>query len=199
MSQRILITTALAFGAGVTAASVPQWVPGGDQPEAVEHREVRRTVRRVRRSHDPDEHRPTHDAGEYEAEGDRRTRRSRRDRRDHRDHHRDRGHHSAPPTQTVSLDRDEISYEVLGRAGRALAHRGEDGEQDGYRLSAVRPDSITADLGLRNGDIVTHVGGIPLTSMDRAIEAWQAAQHASEVTLQLIRAGRTERIIVQLG
>lgn len=159
MSQRVLITVALAFAAGLALAAAPRLVPGSEDATATEHREVRRHVRRHRRVVRSD---------------------------------------ARPAPRVVQLARADLSYETFGRAGRALAQRGHDGEQHGYRLTAVRPDSITAHLGLRDGDVVTHVGGIPLTSMDRAIEAWQAVQHASEVTVQLIRDGRAERIVIEL-
>ena len=177
MSHRLLPTLALAGAATLTVIAVPLVVPGKTAPvEAKEHREVRRTVRRVRRS------------AEEAPQIERTTRRSVRRRTVH-----------TSPLHHVQLDRSELTYESFGNAGRAIAHRGHDGEQDGYRLSAIRASSISAQLGLRNGDVVTHVGGIPLTSMDRAVEAWQAVQHASEVTLQLVRAGRAERIVIELG
>jgi type II secretory pathway component PulC len=63
--------------------------------------------------------------------------------------------------------------EGLSKLGRALLHRGPDGEYDGYRLSAIRRGSLADQLGIRNGDIVHMVNGTPLDSVQGAMQAFQ--------------------------
>ena len=54
--------------------------------------------------------------------------------------------------------------EGISRMGRALLHRGPDGEFDGYRLSAIRRNTLADQLGIKNGDIIHAVNGQPLNS-----------------------------------
>lgn len=63
--------------------------------------------------------------------------------------------------------------EGLSRLGRALLHRGPDGEYDGYRLSAIRRGTLADQLGIRNGDIIHSVNGTALNSVQGAMEAFQ--------------------------
>ncbi|HMV65787.1 MAG TPA: type II secretion system protein GspC [Myxococcota bacterium] len=63
--------------------------------------------------------------------------------------------------------------EGLSRLGRALLHRGADGEYDGYRLSAIRRGTLADQLGIRNGDIIHSVNGTTLNSVQGAMEAFQ--------------------------
>src|SRR5204862_94387 len=39
-----------------------------------------------------------------------------------------------------------------------------EGHSAGFRLYAVRPDSVFARIGLRNADVVVAINGLPLTS-----------------------------------
>ncbi len=59
----------------------------------------------------------------------------------------------------------------LATMGRALLHRGPDGEYDGYRLSAIRRGTIADSLGIKNGDVVHSVNGQPLNSVQAAMSA----------------------------
>jgi type II secretory pathway component PulC len=48
------------------------------------------------------------------------------------------------------------------------------GRPNGFKLYAIRPSSIFAALGLRNGDTVHAVDGHDLSTMDRALEVYTA-------------------------
>lgn len=62
----------------------------------------------------------------------------------------------------------------LATMGRALLHRGPDGEYDGYRLSAIRRGTLADALGIKNGDVVNSINGTPLNSMQAAMGAGAA-------------------------
>ncbi len=57
------------------------------------------------------------------------------------------------------VDENLANLDGLSKLGRALLHRGADGEYDGYRLSAIRRGSVAEQLGIRNGDIIHAVNG----------------------------------------
>ena len=88
------------------------------------------------------------------------------------------------------VDSNMNDLEGLSKMGRALLHRGTDGEYDGYRMSAIRRDTLADKLGIRNGDIVHTVNGMPLTSMQGAMGAYTALQNEAEFNFEITRRGQ---------
>ena len=66
--------------------------------------------------------------------------------------------------QRATYDAYFGNLEALQGLARAVPHRDADGEVNGYRLSGIRQNSPVACLGLHNGDIVTEVDGLPMSS-----------------------------------
>lgn len=81
--------------------------------------------------------------------------------------------------------------DALGSMGRAIVHIGPEGTPDGFRLSAIRAGSLPARAGLRNGDVVKAVNGLPLHSLEATLAAWETvkAGNPTELTLTLTRRG----------
>jgi general secretion pathway protein C len=57
----------------------------------------------------------------------------------------------------------------------------------GIRLDVLKPGSALDALGLRTGDVLTSVDGVPLTSPDRLLEAYARLRTASHVRLNILR------------
>lgn len=97
---------------------------------------------------------------------------------------------TAPHTYTLDaagFDAYLADFAALSRATRVVPHR--EGEAiTGLRLAGIRPSTPLGALGLRNGDILHAVNGHPLTSPDKALEAYAAIRRAPEVTLTITRA-----------
>jgi len=72
----------------------------------------------------------------------------------------------------------------------------EHGRVSGVKLYGVRSDSALAAFGLRNGDVVRTVNGIPLTSPDASLEAYSRLREADFVDVRLTRRGREARLLV---
>lgn len=96
--------------------------------------------------------------------------------------------HFAISADTLSKYLSDL--EGLSRMGRALLHRGPDGEFDGYRLSAIRRNTIADKLGIRNGDIIHAVNGKPLNSMQSAMEAYNTMQSEKGFEFKVTRRGQ---------
>jgi general secretion pathway protein C len=64
------------------------------------------------------------------------------------------------------------------------------GRMTGIRLDAVRPASLLARLGLRNGDKLVRVNGISLSSPETAMRLYAMLKTARFVVLDLERDGR---------
>ncbi len=88
------------------------------------------------------------------------------------------------------LDKYINDIESISRMGRALLHRGPDGEFDGYRLSAIRRNTLADKLGIRNGDVVHSVNGKPLNSVQSAMEAYQTMTNDSNFSFEVTRRGQ---------
>ncbi len=92
------------------------------------------------------------------------------------------------------LDQNLNDLEGLSKLGRALLHRGPDGEYDGYRLSAIRRGSLADKLGIRNGDIIHNVNGTALNSVPGAMEAFSGLtgnlQGGSKFQFEVTRRGQ---------
>jgi general secretion pathway protein C len=89
-----------------------------------------------------------------------------------------------------TMDKYMNDLDSLSRMGRALLHRGPDGQYDGYRMSAIRRNSIADKLGIKNGDIVHSVNGMSLNSMSGAMNAIQTLQTEAEFGFEITRRGQ---------
>jgi general secretion pathway protein C len=66
-----------------------------------------------------------------------------------------------------------------------------DGVSQGFKLFAMKPDSLFARLGMQNGDILQRVNGLTLDGPERALEVYARLRSASRIELELDRNGQT--------
>ena len=88
------------------------------------------------------------------------------------------------------IDKYINDIESISRMGRALLHRGTDGEYDGYRLSAIRRNTLADKLGIRNGDVIHAVNGKDLNSVQSAMEAYQTMASEGNFSFEVTRRGQ---------
>ena len=117
---------------------------------------------------------------------------------------------AGPSTDPLSAELDkgikklgEHNYEVqratvdslLGNMG-ALAKGARivpetrDGKPAGFRLFSVRPDGPFAKIGLLNGDVVSAINGLEMTSPDQALLAYTKLKTANHLSVALERNGQ---------
>jgi len=74
-----------------------------------------------------------------------------------------------------------------------------DGQPNGMKLYAIRPKSYIGRLGLTNGDTLTAVNGMDISSPDKALEVYVKIRTANKLTLSLIRRGLpvTQEIVIK--
>ena len=65
-----------------------------------------------------------------------------------------------------------------------------DGQPWGFKLFSIRPDSLFARLGLRNGDVLHRINGLPLDSVERGLEAIQKLRETPRIELEVDRDGQ---------
>lgn len=64
------------------------------------------------------------------------------------------------------------------------------GQNNGFKLYAIRPSSVYAKLGMRNGDTIHNVNGFDLTTADKALEVYQKVKESSNLTVTVTRRGK---------
>jgi general secretion pathway protein C len=69
-----------------------------------------------------------------------------------------------------------------------------DGRQQGYRVYPGRQRQQFAQLGLRPGDLVTHINGMSLDDPARGMEIFRSLADASSVTVTVDRNGQVEQL-----
>jgi general secretion pathway protein C len=64
------------------------------------------------------------------------------------------------------------------------------GKATGFKLYAIRPTSVFAKLGLTNGDTLSSINGIEMTSIDQAMQAYQKLRDANQLEVEIQRRGK---------
>lgn len=64
-----------------------------------------------------------------------------------------------------------------------------DGQPTGYKLYAIRPSSLYARLGLRNGDTVHAINGVAIGGPEDGLDVYQQLRRADQLELSLTRRG----------
>lgn len=69
-----------------------------------------------------------------------------------------------------------------------------DGKSDGFKLYAIRQNSVYSKLGLSNGDTLQSINGFDLTSAEKALEVYTKLREASSLDVTLTRRGKPVNI-----
>jgi type II secretory pathway component PulC len=105
-------------------------------------------------------------------------------------------------TVRIRLPRDKFDalyrdHSQLMQSARILPAQ-ENGRLIGIRILNVRPDESLARHGFQNGDIVQRVNDHELDSPAHFLEAIVAVRSVSELRIDMIRAGRRVRLVVEI-
>jgi len=93
------------------------------------------------------------------------------------------------------LERALGNVEALAPQMRVVAHKGPDGQIDGYRVSSIRKNSLFEKLGIKNADVVHGVNGQPLTSTEGALATYQALKNERSFSFDITR--KNQRMSLQ--
>lgn len=93
------------------------------------------------------------------------------------------------------LDRSTVNNNLNNMAAlftqvRAVPNLGPDGQPHGFKLSEIQPDSIFEQIGLRDGDILTGVGGQTVGDPSKAFELLSAMRNRNSIDLTVMRDGQ---------
>ena len=74
----------------------------------------------------------------------------------------------------------------------------QDGKPSGFKLYAIRPSSIAAQLNLANGDTLVAVNDASLTTADSALDAYTKLRDAKQIVLDVIRRGKPLKLTIAI-
>ena len=98
------------------------------------------------------------------------------------------GEHSFE-VQRQTIDSLLGNMSMLSRSARIVPEI-KDGRAAGFRLFSVRPDGPFAKIGLQNGDVISAINGLDMTSPDKALEVYTKLKSASHLSVGLERGGQ---------
>ncbi|MBC8132008.1 MAG: PDZ domain-containing protein, partial [Deltaproteobacteria bacterium] len=78
---------------------------------------------------------------------------------------------------------------VLSRAARIVPEV-RDGKAAGFRLFSVKADGPFGKIGLQNGDVISAINGLEMTSPDKALEIYTKLKSANHLAVALERNGQ---------
>jgi general secretion pathway protein C len=67
------------------------------------------------------------------------------------------------------------------------------GVSNGFKLFSIVPDSLYAQIGIQNGDVVHKINGYEMNSPDKALEIYQKLRDAARIEVELERRGEMIR------
>ena len=72
------------------------------------------------------------------------------------------------------------------------------GKTDGFKLYAIRPNSVYGKIGLTNGDTLNAVNGVVLDSADKGLEVYTKFREATTLEVEITRRGKPMNIKYQI-
>ena len=78
---------------------------------------------------------------------------------------------------------------ALSKAARIVPEM-KDGKSSGFRLLSIKPDGPFGKIGLQNGDIISAINGLEMTSPDKALEVYTKLKTANHLSVGLERNGQ---------
>ena len=97
---------------------------------------------------------------------------------------------TAPNAHQDRISRSDITALLEQGSGlRVAPHRDTLGEVDGFRISGIRRETLLHRLGVKNGDVVHSINGMPIDSLSAALSAQEALAAATASSCLLAEGG----------
>jgi general secretion pathway protein C len=68
----------------------------------------------------------------------------------------------------------------------------QDGKADGFKVFAIKPESIFDKVGLKNGDVIRKVNDNDITSPEKAFQIFQELRNEKNLSIEISRRGQTQ-------
>ncbi len=109
---------------------------------------------------------------------------------------------NCPDENTCVVDRAFVEQlmanpAMLAKQARIVPSQ-RDGETQGFKFYGIRRGSLPKLLGLKNGDMLTEVNGEEIRSVDKAMALAMKLRRASNLSVTLVRKGKTMTKEIQI-
>ena len=91
--------------------------------------------------------------------------------------------------QRSTLDAVLTNMSMLSRSARIVPEM-KDGKAAGFRLYSVRPEGPFAKIGLQNGDVISAINGLEMSSPEQALTVYTKLRSAGHLSLGIERNGQ---------
>jgi general secretion pathway protein C len=95
---------------------------------------------------------------------------------------------------TYEIDKNLVEKILANPMGVAKGARVvpavQNGKPNGFKLYAIRPSSVYAKIGLTNGDTLSAINGMELTTADKALEVYTKLREATSLEVEIQRRGK---------
>ena len=93
---------------------------------------------------------------------------------------------------SFQIDRREVNHVMnnlneLFTQARAVPYSSPNGDEHGFRLFSIKPQSLVDRIGLKNGDVVQRVNGVEISDPSTAFSLLQELQGRSQVKVDVMR------------
>jgi len=65
----------------------------------------------------------------------------------------------------------------------------QDGQTNGFKVFAIKPDSIFSKIGLLNGDVIQRINDQEITTPDKAFQAFNVLRSEKNLSVEILRRG----------
>ena len=95
------------------------------------------------------------------------------------------------------LDREEVRNALenlpkLLTQARVIPHLTSDGQNEGFRIVAIKNDSFYQKIGLQNGDIIQQINGVEIKDPQTFMSVFSQLKNESSISLDLLRSNQKE-------
>ncbi len=70
----------------------------------------------------------------------------------------------------------------------------QNGQANGFKLFSIRPGSLYTKIGIKNGDVIQRINGFEINSPDKALEIYTKLKNAPNITVDLVRRGKSKSL-----
>jgi type II secretion system protein C len=85
----------------------------------------------------------------------------------------------------------------LGRQARIVPYM-QDGVVTGFKLFAIRPNTLYSKLGFKNGDVILEINGVKMTNPKDALKVYQEVKDAKTVSIEILRRGKPKALKIEI-
>ena len=70
----------------------------------------------------------------------------------------------------------------------------QDGKPDGFKVFAIKPNSLFAEIGLKNGDVIRKVNDQDISSPEKALGLFQELRNEKNLSVEISRRGQSQTL-----